>query len=526
MSLSRRDLIKAGVFAGAATALPLRRFVSGQTSLANRIASSKLPKPFTIPFAVPGTLAPVYSDDSADYYNVDMKAGQAEIIPGYKSNVYTYNGSVPGPTIRATQGRGVVVRHNNKLPAMNDQYGYQPWTSVHLHGSPSLPQYDGYASDITLPGQSKDYYYDNNEDARMLWYHDHGVHHTAQNVYQGLFALYLLSDPSEQALGLPSGEFDVPLMLGDMMFDTAGNPLFTLEDESGMWGDVILVNGRPWPTMKVKRRKYRFRVLNCCISRSFNWRLDNGATFKVVGTDGGLVPNAITTKNVMMASAERYEVVIDFSKYQPGTRIRMLNNSPAKNKDYANTDKIMQFEVVRDSFSSANNNAPDVLDPDCPAMLLNESDAVTTRDFELHRQNGKWKINESTWEDVVNSNYQHVDAQPINGDVEIWQFRNESGGWFHPLHIHLVDFKILDRNGQPPRPWERGPKDVVYVGPEETVRVLMQFNGVGKYMMHCHNLVHEDHDMMTQFEVVDPYATGDDPLGTPAMPTEEMGPLW
>jgi hypothetical protein len=118
------------------------------------------------------------------------------------------------------------------------------------------------------------------------------------------------------------------------------------------------------------------------------------------------------------------------------------------------------------------------------------------------REGGQWTIDGQTWEDVVNSGFTRVVANPKLGDVEIWELENSSNGWFHPVHIHLVDFQILDRNGGPPLPYEHGPKDVVYVGEGETVRVLMRFGPqVGRYMMHCHNLVHEDHDMMVQFEV-------------------------
>ncbi|TPW11850.1 MAG: Bilirubin oxidase, partial [Acidimicrobiaceae bacterium] len=103
--------------------------------------------------------------------------------------------------------------------------------------------------------------------------------------------------------------------------------------------------------------------------------------------------------------------------------------------------------------------------------------------------------------------------------------RNGSGGWFHPAHIHLIDFKIVDRNGRAPFAYERGPKDVVYLGENETVRLLAKFDGLGKYMMHCHNLVHEDHDMMTQFEVVAPDAVGDDPFSSPAQDLPELDDL-
>jgi hypothetical protein len=133
---------------------------------------------------------------------------------------------------------------------------------------------------------------------------------------------------------------------------------------------------------------------------------------------------------------------------------------------------------------------------------LKTADRSAVRSMRLHRSNGLWKINDTTWDDVVRSNYEFVFANPARDAIEIWDVENSSGGWFHPLHIHLIDFRVISRNGQPPRPEERGPKDVVYVGENETVRLLMRFEHEdGRYMIHCHNLSHEDHDMMFQYQV-------------------------
>jgi FtsP/CotA-like multicopper oxidase with cupredoxin domain len=153
-------------------------------------------------------------------------------------------------------------------------------------------------------------------------------------------------------------------------------------------------------------------------------------------------------------------------------------------------------------------------------MNLQPSQAVKTRRFDLVRDHGRWTINGHTWDDVVASGFTKIEADPSSGDVELWEIRNLSGGWFHPVHIHLIDFKIVDRNGKPPFPYETGPKDVVYVGENETVRVLARFEGRGKYMIHCHNLVHEDHDMMTQFEVMGPDSS-DGPLSDPCLDLPE-----
>lgn len=504
MGLSRRDIMKMSVLGAAAVALPLERYGNAAIVYPNRMPRSRLPKPFTVPFARPPVAKPVRSDATTDYYRLSMRQTAAEILPGVLTPVWSYGGSVPGPTIRARQGRRTVVRQINSLPGAHPTLGYSPWTSVHLHGSASLPQYDGYASDITNPGQYKDYQYPNFQPARTLWYHDHGVHHTAENVYMGLAGQYHLLDARERALPIPHGEFDVPLTISDKMFTTAGLFLINNNDESGIFGDVITVNGRPWPRMRVKRRKYRFRILNASVGRSYELQLSNGDPLTCIGTDGGLMPRPQRTGSLLIGQAERYEVVIDFAKYRAGTRITLRNLRPDNNIEFADTDKVMAFDVVDDPFSTAGNSVPAALDLGNEVMNLRPADAVTTRRFDLVRDNGMWTINGRTWQDVVDSNFTYAEAKPRLGDTEIWEIRNDSGGWFHPLHIHLVDFKVLSRNGQPPRPYERGPKDVVYVGENETVRLIMRFDGLGRYMMHCHNLVHEDHDMMTQFWVVGP----------------------
>ncbi len=522
MDLTRRDVVKLSVLGTAGVALPLERALGGPATLANRIAQSALPVPFTIPFTTPPVMVPVRSDATTDYFRVSMQPAVTEFIPGLPTEVWGYQGVVPGPTFRVTKGRPVVVRQVNNLPATHPVLRYTPWTSVHLHGSASLPQYDGYASDISNPGQWKDYVYPNKQAARTLWYHDHGLHHTAQNVFMGLAGMYVMTDPVEQALPIPHGDYDVPLIVNDMMFNADGSLLFHLNEDSGFYGDVITVNGRPWPLMKVARRKYRFRILNSSISRTYAWSLSDGRPMTVIGTDAGLMSAPRNVTSLRHAPAERYEVVVDFARYAPGTRIVLRNSSPKNNVNYANVDKVMAFEVTGDAFDPTNNEVPAVLEPYQPAMSLAESQAVRTRKMTFHRANGQWVINGKTWDDVVRSRFALTLAAPNRDDVEIWELRNPSGGWNHPVHLHLVDFKILTRNGKAPQPYELGGKDVVYLGENETVRVLIKFDGgSGKYMIHCHNLVHEDHDMMGQFEVVDPLTVAPDPLSAPARPQPE-----
>jgi FtsP/CotA-like multicopper oxidase with cupredoxin domain len=280
--------------------------------------------------------------------------------------------------------------------------------------------------------------------------------------------------------------------------------IFDDNSESSAFGDVILANGKPWPVMKVERRKYRFRILNASISRSFLLKLSTGDPMYVIGTDGGLMPHPAPTTKLRHGPAERYEVVIDFAKYRVGQRMVLQSGDLPNNRREANTDKVMAFDIVGDATDTSNNEIPLLLNSHNAIMKLQPSQSVKTRKLAFERKRSNWTVNGQTWDDVVNSGYKKVVANPGLNDVEIWELENRSGGWFHPVHIHLVDFKILDRNGRPPLNYEKGPKDVVYVGENETVRVLARFGPhQGRYMIHCHNLVHEDHDMMVQFQVGD-----------------------
>lgn len=540
MELTRRDMLKMSLLGGAALLLPLERQARTELLVKNRLPESRLPQRFVAPFVTPPVARPVHRSDTTDFYEMSMKQAYPEIIPGLKTEIWGYEGITPGPTIEVQRGRNVVVRHKNEI--WNNLHEH---TSVHLHGNASLPQYDGYANDVTVPGEFKDYHYPNFQNARTLWYHDHGVHATAFNAYMGCAAFYITHDERERKLGdpadttykdagtaIPKGAYDVPLVLRDGIFATDGSLIFDDEGNSSLFGDVILVNGSPWPLMKVERRKYRFRILNASISRGFDLALSTGEPLTVIGHDGGLGIEPVEVRNMRIGMAERYEVVIDFSGYAPGTKVDLNNRGLPNIVDFASTGKVMRFEVMDTPVD--NTPLPAKLNPDNELMNLQASQATKTRYFEFGRScvggtddaNGvcvggtdMWTINDKVWDK------NRVDANPGLNDVEIWELENKSGGWFHPVHMHLIDFKILSRNGRAPHPWERGPKDVAYIGEGETVRVLMKFGPQkGKYMMHCHNLVHEDHDMMTQFEVG---SGGDDPItAAPAKPISQAGPLW
>jgi FtsP/CotA-like multicopper oxidase with cupredoxin domain len=516
MEISRRDVLKAGLFGSAALLLPIERLARTKLAVANRLPQSRLPAPFTLPFTTPQEIHP-----AGGFLDLTEKAVSAEIIPGLKTEVWGYNGQVPGPTVVVKRGQPLTMRVRNELPELHPTLRYKPHTSVHLHGSGSLPQYDGYASDVTDPGQYKDYEYPNFQDARTMWYHDHGVHNTAANAYMGLAGLYLMHDELEEKLDIPHGVYDVPLVLKDAMFEKSGALVFDDHSESSLFGDVILVNGVPWPKMTVERRTYRFRVLNACISRSFDLALDTGGPMTVIASEGGLYPAPQKVTSYRHSMAERYEIIIDFSEYEIGQRVVLTDKGLPNNIQYDNTQVLMAFDVASEATSTAGNSIPDQLNPESEAMKLDVSQATATRQLDFVRKNGMWTVNGLIWDDVIHSGFKAVVANPGLNDVEIWEFRNKSGGWFHPIHVHLIDFRILDRDGEAPFPYEIGSKDTVYVGESEIVRVLAKFGPhPGRYMIHCHNLIHEDHDMMVQYEVG---SGGNDPmLAAPAKSLSEL----
>ncbi|HEX8508952.1 MAG TPA: multicopper oxidase domain-containing protein [Propionibacteriaceae bacterium] len=519
MQLSRRDMLKIGglgAVGAAGLTLPFRGEVSAKS--ASELPDSRMPRPFRNAFIRQPVATPYKKGEDASgrpmhYYDISAKTGTANIVSGLATPVLGYNGVVPGPRIDVDQGTKIVMQLRNKLPATHPTFGTPLKISTHLHGSASLPQYDGYASDVTPAGQTKWYHYPNFQGARTLWYHDHGVHYTAQNAYSGLAAQYHMHDPAERDL-LPQGDYDVAVTLSDIAFKANASQLYDDRSQSGLYGDVILVNGVAWPVMKVKKKIYRFRFLNASISRSYRPSTSPAAPMYVVGMDGGLAPKAQQVSNWRHGNAERYEVLIDFRGFKAGTKINLNNLSNPNNRDFDNTNKIMQFDVVEDNALPADSpgsktisSIPNAL-VNSDVMKLKQTPGMKVRTLRVERTNGLWAINGETWEDIVKSGYKKVLGNPGLGDTEVWNIQNKSGGWFHPVHIHLVDFKILSRNGKPAFAYEQGPKDVAYVGENETVKVIMKFGdknapvqNTGKYMVHCHNLVHEDHDMMHQFSV-------------------------
>ena len=280
--------------------------------------------------------------------------------------------------------------------------------------------------------------------------------------------------------------------------------------------------------LPVQRRVYRFRMLNASVSRSYRPTLFPAGSVHMVALDGGLMPRSREVTAWRHGSAERYEFLVDFAQYAPGQRVELRNLSNDNNRDFDNTDKIMAFDVTDQPVDTSDhtwNLIPDTL-ANSEVMTLTREMAVVRRRLEFKRDGGQWTINGRTWDDVIASGFREVVGNPGLGDVEVWTYQNGGGGWFHPVHMHLVDQQILSRNGRPPFDYELGPKDVIYVGENESVDIIMRFGpNRGRYMIHCHNLVHEDHDMMVQFSVglgadeVDPH----DPIATDPAQRDDDG---
>jgi spore coat protein A len=478
-----------------------------------------LPKPYQVPLPVPATLKPSRVDGTTDYYEITQRPATAEILPGVRTPLWTYNGTFPGPTVVSRSGRRVVVRHTNRLP--------QP-VVVHLHGGHTPHDSDGYPGDAllpfgSLPGRtpqmpsmpgmpampgvpvigSRDYTYPLDQRAATLWYHDHRMGFTGESVWRGLAGFHLVHDDEEDALPLPRGDRDIPLLIADRSFDATGampypaidanfvTPGVTKPYMNGVLGDVILVNGQPWPIAAVSRQRYRFRILNASNARRYRLELDpppsGGHGLVQIGSDGGLLDRPIGFDAIELASAERFDVVIDFARYRPGTRVRLRNTLGT-----GSTADVLAFDVDPSAKAPAD-------DTRIPAVLsrsraLRPADAAVTRTFRFQNHGDEgWTINDQAYDP------NHPLAAPRLGQTEIWRFITDV---HHPVHLHLEQFQVLSRNGEEPGPYDSGWKDTIDLEPAEAAEVLVRFTDHrGRYVFHCHNLEHEDMAMMADFVV-------------------------
>ncbi|MFL5322257.1 MAG: multicopper oxidase family protein [Myxococcaceae bacterium] len=487
--LNRRDLLKLGAFVPAVALGATGSAPDGGSSV--DLIPQSLPGPSTTgpdsprfpPFRDAlriGPIAkPISRNDTTDTYGLTAKTAEVQVLPGKKTVIWGYDGLFPGPTIVQRSRRRTVVVHKNALPIN---------TVVRFHGAHTPPQFDGYPTDYILPGTTREYDYPLKQRGATLWFHDHTMDYTARNSYMGLVGLFTLTDSEQDALNLPKGEFDVPLLIQDRIFTQDNQFYFPGLEHDGLLGDTLMVNGTVQPYFRVARRKYRFRLLNGSASRAYLLALSNGQEFVQIATDLGLMKAPVTRRELLLANAERYEVIIDFSRVPLNSSITLKNLYGDET-----TTEVMRFDVVREAADTS--SIPSRLSS---LVIPTESQAVRTREFLFHRSHGQWLINDKAFEP------HRSDANIKLGTREIWKFVNKSGGWFHPIHVHDVGFFVLDRNGVKRSDYEAGLKDTVFLGPNETVRVITQpfEDFTGQYAFHCHNMVHEDARMMGTFEVV------------------------
>lgn len=462
------------------------------------------------------------------------------------TTVWGYDGQYPGPTILASSGDPITVNWRNDLRDSTgvlrsehylpvdlcmhgpDTAGPAALTVVHLHGGHVPAAFDGHPDSTFAPGGSRTDVYPNNQDASFLWYHDHALGITRLNVLMGLAGGYLISDPLEASLGLPTGAYDVPLIIQDRSFHPDGSLKYPAQWHDHFFGEAALVNGTVWPYFEVDQGVYRLRLLNGSNSRAYTLRLSDGAPFTVIGGDGGLLESPVMRDSLTLTPAERVEVLVDFSGYTPGTEILLLNSAPSPfpNGDPMNPSLPQIMKFIVNAQSGYAYTTPPVLRP---MEALQESEASEHRDFSLMKMSEPcagemWTINGMHWD--------HITEYPLLGDTEVWRFINPTG-IVHPMHMHLVFFQVLDRTPftmvgdslefgtpVPPDPVEAGWKDTVPVYPNEAVRVIARFEDyTGRFAYHCHILEHEDHEMMRQFEVRDTtLVVVDHPAGTPREP--------
>jgi FtsP/CotA-like multicopper oxidase with cupredoxin domain len=461
------------------TALPFAVAENGHSShlghnpgVASSAPSPSVP-PFSMRLPIPRVLRPIQWRRDADIYQLTLRHRRIEMLPGMLSPTFTYGDGFVGPTIRARTGRPVIVKVTNRLDRA---------ANTHLHGGHVPPDSDGHPMDLVESGRTRTYHYPNDQAGATLWYHDHTHHLEAEHVYRGLHGFYLLEGADEARLGLPSGEFDIPIMFSDAHFDQRGALIYAAEDTPNR--DTLLANGRPQPYLPVLARKYRFRLLDA--SNFHTYRLSLGGDEMVqIASDGGLLPAPVPRTDIVLSPGERAEIVIDFARYRVGSQVVLSDPR----------GPVLRFDVRGRAHDRS--RVPDELRP-LPPLVARPTDRDVVMSVDMDRQmamiDGK----------MFDPN--RIDARIRRGSTEIWRISNTDAaiGLDHNMHIHLVQFRVLDRDGAPPVPGESGLKDTVFVPAGTSVRVEATFADYrGRYVYHCHMLEHSSGGMMAQLEIVD-----------------------
>jgi spore coat protein A, manganese oxidase len=544
--MKRRAFLKttttaAGAMA-AAVGLPLfnhlREIVPalGRSSVNNTLRGSPLLAKFVDPLPLPNVLKPVEWIQGKPFYRLAMTQFQQQLhrdLP--PTTVWGFQGSYPGPTIEARTDHPIVVQWINNLPTKHllpidhTICGAEPpvpdvRSITHLHGLHVSSESDGDPLKWFTPGQSRTDHFPNCQPATMLWYHDHALAITRLNVYAGLAGFYLLRDEIEDQLNLPCGPFEIPLMIQDRSFQSNGQLFYPnrgITEIHPVWvpefiGDTTLVNGKVLPFLEVEPRRYRFRILNACNSCFLHAILSSGQPFYQIGGDGGFLSTPVKLTQLLLGAAERADVILDFSGMRGATVTMTHGKAPFPRSGSVKIPEILQFRVTKPLSTPDNSSIPSSI---AGLPFFADSPVVRTRDLTLNEElDAQGRCTGVLLNGLPFS--APVTEKPKLGTTEIWRFINLAMG-AHPIHLHLVQFHVLDRcpfdmatyqsTGQlvftgstvPRFANEAGLKDTVIVGPSEVLRIKVRFTDfTGCYVWHCHRLEHEDNDMMRPFEVV------------------------
>lgn len=472
--VTRRELVKAGAAGAALAAVPAGRALAAS---GRAPATTGTAAPFSLALRTAPVLRPYRRDGRTDYYRMAMSEAPVQILPGAPTVMRTFAGSVPAPTILARSGRTVVVDQLNRLSVD---------TSVHLHGGHVPADSDGHPRFFLPPGGRRRYTYPNDQISSTLWYHDHSLSDDAENVYRGLAGAYLLRDSFEDRLPLPSGRYDVLLQLRDAKFADDNSLVYDIN--GFMDRPTNLVNGTPQPYFRVDARKYRFRLVNTSNERVYLLSLADDSPMVQIASDGGLLPAPASLTSVMFWPGERIELVVDFSRYAVGSSVVLENLAGFPGED----PQLMRFDVVRTA--PDHSSVPEVLRPLPPA-----EEPTAARDFVLtfDLKTGEYLINGLPFD------LDRIDLTTRLGSTEAWTVSNPLEGppIPHSFHVHLDQFRVLDRDGKPPAAGESGLKDTVALQPGETVRLLVRTTDYrGLFLYHCHMMGHTQMGMMGQFE--------------------------
>lgn len=463
----------------------------------------------TVPI-LPGAETPVW------HYQSTVREGSPE-------SLQVLDGSYLGPIFRVKNGQRVQVKLKNELP--------DP-TIIHWHGLRIPEEMDGHPRYAIAPGATFDYDFTVQNRAGMYWFHPHPHQLTGQQAYFGLAGLFIVSDDDEAALGLPSGEYDLPLVIQDRLFDATNHMVYmnngAMDQMTGFVGDTILVNGKPDVTLNVKASAYRLRLLNGSNSRIYKLAWQDGSPLTVIATDGGLLAAPVTRDYVMLAPGERIELWVDFADRKDTKLISLPFNIGGGGMSMMGSGSSLpngaQFNILSIQVGEKGSEflpLPRQLSIIPRHNMTDASNSNNPRSFTLAMQGMIHTINGRVFEMDAVTNDEIVRL----GDLEVWEFANLEGGGGgmgmggmmnmqmpHPMHMHAVQFQVAERKiDQSFRAQydqvsagfvDEGWKDTVLVMPGERVKVLVRFEGYsGTYLYHCHNLEHEDAGMMRNYRI-------------------------